>query len=294
MAGHSKFKNIMYRKGAQDKKRAKVFTKLIRELTVATKSGAPDPDMNPRSRSAIAAAKARNMPSDNIKRAIEKASGGGEGDNYEDVRYEGYGPGGIAVIVEALTDNRNRTAGEVRAAFANRVAEPWAKPAASPSCSTASALFDTRPGSPTPTPCSRPPWRRAPRMSKAPESHDIRCGPDDFSTVRDALEKKYGIADAAHLDWRPQNQTPVDRSTAETLFKLLDVLDDNDDVQRTLRTTTCRTTFSKVWVPRSPSAIFPEDREPLSKPNRGGHEFLGLDPDCDEQVGASSTSWTTG
>jgi len=232
MAGHSKFKNIMYRKGAQDKKRAKVFTKLIRELTVATKSGAPDPDMNPRLRSAIAAAKARNMPSDNIKRAIEKASGGGEGDNYEDVRYEGYGPGGIAVIVEALTDNRNRTAGEVRAAFVkhggtlgetgsvafmfDRVGFIRYKAGVA----DADAMFEAALEA------------GASDVESAGESHDIRCGPDDFSTVRDALEKKYGIADAAHLDWRPQNQTPVDQSTAETLFKLLDVLDDNDDVQR--------------------------------------------------------------
>ena len=116
MAGHSQFKNIMHRKGAQDKKRAKIFTRLIRELTVAAKAGA-DPDSNPRLRTAIAAARAANMPKDNIDRVLKKATGGGEETNYEEIRYEGYGPGGVAIIVDALTDNRNRTASEVRAAF---------------------------------------------------------------------------------------------------------------------------------------------------------------------------------
>ena len=116
MAGHSQFKNIMHRKGAQDKKRAKIFTRLIRELTVAAKAGA-DPDANPRLRSAIAAARAANMPKDNIERVMKKAAGGGEETNYDEIRYEGYGPGGVAIIVDALTDNRNRTASEVRSAF---------------------------------------------------------------------------------------------------------------------------------------------------------------------------------
>src|ERR1700751_1179311 len=117
MAGHSQFKNIMYRKGAQDKKRAKIFTKIIRELTTAARSGLPDPNSNPRLRAAVNAAKEANMPKDTVERAIRRGAGGEEGENYEEVRYEGYGPGGIAVIVEALTDNRNRTASDVRAAF---------------------------------------------------------------------------------------------------------------------------------------------------------------------------------
>ena len=117
MAGHSQFKNIMYRKGAQDAKRAKLFSKLIREVTVAAKTGLPDPDGNPRLRAAVSACRAANMPKDNIERAIKKAAGGDDGNNFEEIRYEGYGPGGVAVIVEALTDNRNRTASEVRAAF---------------------------------------------------------------------------------------------------------------------------------------------------------------------------------
>src|SRR4029079_5308553 len=116
MAGHSKFKNIMHRKGAQDKKRSAMFSKLSREITVAAKMGTPDPDMNPRLRLAINAAKAQSMPKDNIQRAINKAAGG-DAENYDEVRYEGYGPGGVALIVEALTDNRNRSASNVRAAF---------------------------------------------------------------------------------------------------------------------------------------------------------------------------------
>src|ERR1700726_49521 len=117
MAGHSQFKNIMYRKGAQDKKRAKVFTKIIRELTTAARSGLPDPNANPRLRAAIVAAKQANMPKDTVDRAIKRGAGGAGGETYEEVRYEGHGPGGVAIIVEALTDNRNRTASDVRAAF---------------------------------------------------------------------------------------------------------------------------------------------------------------------------------
>src|SRR6266542_2191610 len=118
MSGHSQFKNIMYRKGAQDKKRAKVFTKIIRELTTAARTGLPDPNANPRLRAAVLAARQANMPKDTVERAIKRGAGGEGGEAYEEVRYEGYGPGGVAVIVEALTDNRNRTASEVRAAFA--------------------------------------------------------------------------------------------------------------------------------------------------------------------------------
>src|SRR5579872_6104010 len=117
MAGHSQFKNIMYRKGAQDKKRAKIFTKIIRELTTAARGGLPDPNSNPRLRAAIVAAKQANMPKDTVERAIKRGAGGDDGANYEEVRYEGYGPGGIAIIVEALTDNRNRTASDIRAAL---------------------------------------------------------------------------------------------------------------------------------------------------------------------------------
>ena len=231
MAGHSKFKNIMYRKGAQDAKRAKVFAKHIRELTTAARLGAPDPDMNPRLRSAIVAAKAVNMPKDNIERAIKKAAGG-DGENYEEVRYEGYGPGGVAVIVEALTDNRNRTASEVRAAFAKHggnlgetgsvgfmfdhvgLVEYGAATA------DAEAVFEAALEA------------GADDVASGEDGHEITCSPDDFASVRDALEAVFGEPTQARLDWKPQNTVAVDEDAAGTLFKLLDALEDNDDVQR--------------------------------------------------------------
>ena len=144
MAGHSQFKNIMYRKGAQDAKRAKLFTKLIRELTVAARSGLPDPAMNPRLRTALQAAKAANMPKDTVERAIKRGGGDDDGAQFDEVRYEGYAPGGVAVIVEALSDNRNRTAAEMRTAF-NKNGGTMAERAASPSCSTKSAQSAIRP-----------------------------------------------------------------------------------------------------------------------------------------------------
>jgi len=232
MAGHSKFKNIMHRKGRQDAKRAKVFTKLIRELTVAAKSGQPDPDMNPRLRTAIAAAKSANMPGDTMNRAIKKGSGGGDDTNYEEIRYEGYGPGGVAVIVEALTDNRNRTASEVRAAFTkfngnlgetgsvNFMFERvglivYGAGAASPDEMFEVAL-DVGAGD----------------VESTDSGHEVTCATDDFSIVRDALEAKFGTPEDARLDWKPQNSIAIEGKNAETLLKLLDALEDNDDVQR--------------------------------------------------------------
>ena len=260
MAGHSKFKNIMYRKGAQDKKRAKVFTKLIRELTVATKSGAPDPDMNPRLRSAIAAAKARNMPSDNIKRAIEKASGGGEGDNYEDVRYEGYGPGGIAVIVEALTDNRNRTAGEVRAAFAkhggtlgetgsvafmfDRVGFIRYKAGVA----DADAMFEAA-------------RRRAPRMSKAPGKSRHSLRPGRFSTFATPWKKNTALPTPPIWTGGRKTRRPLtDRprkpcSNCSMCWMITTMCSGRCELRRVGR--------HSRRSGGSPSAIFPEDREPL-------------------------------
>ena len=232
MAGHSQFKNIMYRKGAQDAKRAKAFTKLIRELTVAAKSGLPDPEANPRLRSAIAAAKQANMPKDTMDRAIKRGAGGGDDTNFEEIRYEGYGPGGVAMIVEALTDNRNRTAGEVRAAFGKyggNLGESGSVsflfdrvgmihyPAAAAS---AEAMFEAALEA------------GATDAESGEAGHEVICGPDDLATVRDSLETQFGPADAARLDWRPQTTVPLEEHQAQTLFKLLDVLDDNDDVQR--------------------------------------------------------------
>lgn len=230
MAGHSKFKNIMHRKGRQDAKRAKVFAKLGKELSVAARGGA-DSDFNPRLRLAIAAAKAQNMPNDNIQRAIKRAEGG-DGAVYEEVRYEGYGPGGVAVIVESLTDNRNRTASEVRAAFSKHGGNlgesgsvafmfervgliVYAADKASPDDMFEAALE-----------------AGARDVESGEESHEITCEPDDFSAVRDSLEAAFGDPDDGRLDWKPQNSVVVDEDTAGALLKLLDVLEDNDDVQR--------------------------------------------------------------
>ncbi len=231
MAGHSQFKNIMHRKGAQDAKRAKVFTKLIREITVAAKSGMPDPDMNPRLRAAIAAAKAANMPKDNIDRAVKKAVGGDDDTDYSEIRYEGYGPAGVAVIVEALTDNRNRTAAEVRATFGkfggslgetnsvsfmfNRVAEVTYPADAASADDMFEAALEAG----------------AENVETDSEAHTVTAAVDDFSAVRDALEERFGPPATAGLVWRPVSTVSLDEDSASTLLKLLDALEDNDDVQ---------------------------------------------------------------
>jgi YebC/PmpR family DNA-binding regulatory protein len=229
MAGHSKFKNIMHRKGRQDAKRAKVFAKLGKELSVAARGG-PDPDFNPRLRLAINAAKAQNMPNDNIKRAIQRAEAG-DAANYEEVRYEGYGPGGVAFIVESLTDNRNRTASEVRSAFSKHggsLAETGAVSFMfdrvglinySADTTSADGMFEAALEA------------GAQDVESGEDGHEIVCDPDDFSTVRDALEAQFGDAEGARLDWKPQNTVAVDEDAASTLLKLLDVLEDDDDVQ---------------------------------------------------------------
>ncbi|MGA0393354.1 MAG: YebC/PmpR family DNA-binding transcriptional regulator [Rhodospirillales bacterium] len=232
MAGHSQFKNIMYRKGAQDKKRAKIFAKLIRELTVAVKSGLPDPDSNPRLRSAIAAARAANMPKDNIERAIKKASGGDEGDNYEEVRYEGYGPGGVAIIVEALTDNRNRTASEVRTAFSKHGGNLGETGSVNFMFERVGLIHYTGDAASADEMFEAALEAGAQDVKSDNSGHDVTCDPDDFSTVRDALEEKFGQAESARLDWQANNSVAIDENAAETLINLLDALDDNDDVQR--------------------------------------------------------------
>lgn len=230
MAGHSKFKNIMHRKGRQDAKRAKVFAKLGREVTVAARNG-PDPNFNAALRLAVANAKALNMPNDVINRAIQKAQGS-DAENYEEIRYEGYGPGGVAVIVEALSDNRNRTASEVRTAFSknggnlgetgsvafmfDRVGQ-ITYPAA---VAGAEAMFEGALEA------------GAEDVESDDENHTIICQPDDFAAVRDALEERFGEPEEARLAWKPQNSISVDEGTAQTLLKLIDALEDNDDVQR--------------------------------------------------------------
>ena len=231
MAGHSKFKNIMYRKGAQDKKRAKVFTKLIKDLQVATRSGLPDPEMNPALKLAVQAANAANMPKDNIERAIKRASGEGEGEAYEEIRYEGYGPGGVAIIVDALTDNRNRTASEVRAAFTkhggslgetNSVSFQFDRvgsvtyPA---DAADADAIFEAALEA------------GASDVESSDAGHEITCEPDDLHNVREALESAFGAPEEASLGWKPQNTVPVGEDKVQQLFKLLEALEDSDDVQ---------------------------------------------------------------
>ena len=231
MAGHSQFKNIMYRKGAQDKKRAKVFTKIIRELTTAARSGLPDPNANPRLRAAVVAAKQANMPKDTVERAIKRGAGGEDGANYEEVRYEGYGPGGVAVIVETLTDNRNRTAGDVRAAFtkaggnlgeSNSVSFMFERlgqvtyPAAA---ATGEAMFEAAVEA------------GADDVESGAEAHVVACAPDALNGVRDALEQRFGAPESARLVWRSKTSAPVEGDTAEALFRLLETLEDSDDVQ---------------------------------------------------------------
>jgi YebC/PmpR family DNA-binding regulatory protein len=231
MAGHSQFKNIMHRKGAQDAKRARHFAKLIREITVSARSGLPDPAANPRLRGAMTEARVANMPRDTIERAIKKAAGAAGSDDYIEVRYEGYGPAGVAVIVEALTDNRNRTASDVRSAFAkhggalgetNSVAFLFNRLGAI-RYPTATADADTM--------LEAAIEAGASDAESNAEGHEVTCAPDDFFAVRDALEARFGPAEQARLDWRPTMQVTLDEDRAGALLKLLDVLEDNDDVQ---------------------------------------------------------------
>ena len=232
MAGHSQFKNIMYRKGAQDAKRAKVFTKLIRELTVAAKSGAPDPDMNPRLRSAVAAAKAANMPKDNIARAIKRGAGGGDGANFEEMRYEGYGPGGVALIVEVLTDNRNRTASNVRAAF-NKHGGTLGESGSVGFLFQRVGLIHYGADTATADDMLEAVLEAgAEDMETGSGGYEVTCAPDDLNAVREALADRFGEAGVARLDWKPRTTVAVAEDAAETLFGLLEALEDDDDVQR--------------------------------------------------------------
>jgi YebC/PmpR family DNA-binding regulatory protein len=231
MAGHSQFKNIMYRKGAQDKKRAKVFTKIIRELTTAARTGLPDPAANPRLRAAVSAARDANMPKDTVERAIKRGAGADAGENYEEVRYEGYGPGGVAIIVEALTDNRNRTASEVRAALAKAGGNLGES-------NSVSFMFDRLGQVTYPAQAASADEMfeaaveaGADNVESGAEEHVVSCEPDALNAVRDALEQRFGASASARLVWRPKSLTPVDGAVAESLFKLLEALDDSDDVQ---------------------------------------------------------------
>ena len=230
MAGHSQFKNIMHKKGRADKARSKLFSKLAREITVSAKLGMPDPDFNPRLRAAILAAKAENMPKDNIERAIKKSQGG-DTESYDEIRYEGYAPGGVAVIVEALTDNNNRTAGEVRAIFTKAggnlattgavsfmfdhqgVVEYDAKVA------TADQMLDAAIEA------------GAEDVVSDENGHQIVTKTDTLHEVAKALEAKFGEPRKSGMMWKPQNTVAVDDDAGEKILKLMDALDDNDDVQ---------------------------------------------------------------
>ena len=232
MAGHSQFKNIMYRKGAQDKKRAKLFGKLIREITVAARTGLPDAASNPRLRAALAAARIANMPKDNIDRAIKRAIGGDDATQYEEIRYEGYGPGGVAIIIEALTDNRKRTASEVRSAFSKHGGALGETNSVSFMFDRAGLIQFERAVGSAEAVFEAAAEAGASDVQSSSDGHDVICAPDDFSAVRDALAERFGDPREARLTWRPQTSIEVDEVQAEALLKLLDVLEDNDDVQQ--------------------------------------------------------------
>jgi len=230
MAGHSKFKNIQFRKGAQDKKRSKLFSKLSRDITLAAKQGVPDPSANARLRLAITNARAESMPRDNIERAIKKAQGA-DTDNFEDVRYEGFGPGGIGVIVEVLTDNRNRAASSIRTAFNksggnlgesgsvafmfDRLGQITYPPAAGSDDAVMEAAIEAG----------------AEDVESDEDGHVIYTAFEDLGAVIEALEASLGPAKSTAVIWKPKTLTPVETETATSLFKLIDVLDDDDDVQ---------------------------------------------------------------
>lgn len=230
MAGHSKFKNIQHRKGAQDKKRAKIFSRLAKEITVAAKMGMPDPDSNPRLRTAILAARAQNMPKDNIDRAIKK-SADADGENYDEVRYEGFGPGGIGVIVETLTDNRNRTASDVRSTFSKSGGNMGETGSVSfmfdrvgsieygPDAADAETVFEAAIEA------------GAEDVVSGEDGHEIICSMEDLHGVVDVLAGVLGEPQAASILWKPQNDVSVDAEAAEKVLKFMDALDDLDDVQ---------------------------------------------------------------
>jgi YebC/PmpR family DNA-binding regulatory protein len=230
MAGHSQFANIKHRKGAQDKKRANLFTKLVREIIVAAKSGLPDPALNPRLRLAITTARSHSLPKDKIENAIKKATSHGEGDNYEEMRYEGYAPGGVALIIETLTDNKHRTVSDVRTViqkYAGNLGETG----------SVAFMFD------------RIGYIKYPKSIGADDAvfeaaieagasdcqsyeefHEIISEADDLNNVREFLIKKFGDPEVAKLSWRPKNEVEVDLEKAKTLETIIDKLEDLDDV----------------------------------------------------------------
>jgi YebC/PmpR family DNA-binding regulatory protein len=230
MAGHSQFKNIMFRKGRQDKERSKLFSKLAREITVAAKQGLPDPALNARLRAAIIAARAQNMAKDSIERAIKKASGG-DAENIEEVRYEGYGPGGIALIVEALTDNRNRTAADLRAAFSKYGGALGETNSVSFMFNRVGAIAYPKEKGSDDAMLEIAIEAGADECASGDETHEFMTSIENFGEVRDALERKLGPAQSSKIEWRPRTMTAVSDENGETLVKLLETIEDHDDVQ---------------------------------------------------------------
>ena len=230
MAGHSQFKNIMYRKGAQDKKRSKMFSKLAREITAAAKIGIPEINMNPRLRSAVLAARAQNMPKDNIERAIKKSQEAG-GADYVEVRYEGFAPGGVGVIVEALTDNRNRTAGEVRSIFAKYGGNLGETGAVSFGFKRAGEIEYPLAAGDAEAMLELAIEAGADDCESDSEAHWLTASVEAYHEVAAALEAKLGPAKSASIVWQPQNTVDVDEEKGEKLLKLIDALEDSDDVQ---------------------------------------------------------------
>ncbi len=231
MAGHSQFKNIMHRKGAQDARRARQFARLIREITVAARHGLPELGANPRLRAAVAAAREANMPKDTVERAIRKAAGAGAGEDFSEVRYEGYGPAGVAIIAEALTDNRNRTASDIRAAFARNGG-------ALGETNSVAFLFQRQgvvhypPGIADPDAVLEAAIEAgAGNVESTGAGHEVTTAVEDFFPVRDALEARFGPPTRAALEWRANTTVVLDAEPAAAVLKLLDALEEIDDVQ---------------------------------------------------------------
>ncbi len=231
MAGHSQFKNIMHRKGAQDARRARQFAKLIREITASARQGLPDPAFNPRLRAAVTAARQANMPKDTVDRAIKKATGSAGGEDYVEVRYEGYGPAGVAIIVEALTDNRNRTASDVRSAFAKYGGTLGETNSVSFMFNRLGVIRYPAKTASADDMLEAAIEAGAENAESDQEAHEITCATEDFFAVRDALENRFGEPESARLEWRPSTTVSLDEERAAAVIKLVDVLDESDDVQ---------------------------------------------------------------
>jgi YebC/PmpR family DNA-binding regulatory protein len=230
MAGHSKFKNIMHRKGAQEKKRAALFSKLSREITVAAKMGTPDPDMNPRLRLAVNTARGQSMPKDNIQRAIDKATMG-DAANYEEIRFEGFGPGGVSLIVETLTDNRNRTVTDVRTIFSKNGGNLGESGSVAHGFERLGLITYPASTGNSEKMLEAALEAGAEDIQSDEDSHEIWTAADDLHAVVGELEKSVGEPEGAKLAWRPSVEVEVNEKDAATLMNLIDALDDNDDVQ---------------------------------------------------------------